>query len=145
MIRGSCLCGAVTFEISGELTPMQYCHAERCRKASGAAASPEALAPADGFAFVSGEDSLTFYEAPLLEKPPAYRRAFCSTCGSPMPHRLEGLPYVFLNPGVLDDDPVSRPFRHAFTGQKACWHEIVDSLPQHEALPDGPNVDTLKE
>ena len=144
MTNGSCFCGAVTFEFSGEMTPIQYCHAERCRKSSGAASAAEALAPLEGFTWVSGEDSLTHYEAPLIDNPPVYRKAFCSTCGSPMPSKLDGLPFMFINPGVLDDDPGSRPFRHAFTGQKACWHEIADQLPQHEALPDGPNVDTLK-
>jgi hypothetical protein len=145
MTSGSCLCGAVKFEFSGEMTPIQYCHAKRCRKSSGAASAVEALAPVDGFTWVSGEDNLTRFEAPLMDSPPAYRKAFCSTCGSPMPERLEGLPFMFINPGVLDDDPGSRPFRHAFTGQKACWHEIADQLPQHQALPDGPNVNTLKE
>ena len=144
MIRGSCLCGSVNFEFSGDMTPIQYCHAKRCRKASGAASSVEALAPVDGFKWLSGEDKLTHYVAPLMHSPPAYRKAFCSTCGSPMPKKMEGLPFMLINPGVLDNDPNARPFRHAFTAQKACWHEITDALPQHEDLPDGPNVYTLK-
>jgi hypothetical protein len=105
----------------------------------------EALAPVDGFEWVSGEDNLTHCEAPLLGAPPAYRKSFCSTCGSPMPSQIDGLPFMFISPSVLDDDPGSRPMRHAFVGQKACWHEIVDELPQHEGLPDGPNVNTLKD
>ena len=144
MIHGSCLCGAVSFQFSGEMTPIQYCHAKRCRKASGASASAEALARVDGFKWLSGDDQLIHYTAPLMHSPPAYQRAFCSTCGSPMPVQLEGLPFMFINPGVLDDDPQTRPFRHAFTAQKACWHKITDALPQHEALPDGPNAYTLK-
>ena len=32
MIRGSCLCGAVAFEIDGRVTPIQLCHARRCQK-----------------------------------------------------------------------------------------------------------------
>ena len=144
MIHGSCLCGSVKFQFSSDMTPIQYCHAKRCRKASGAASSVEALAPVDGFKWLSGEDKLTHYAAPLIHSPPAYRLAFCSTCGSPMPEKMEGLPFMFINPGVLDNDPKARPFRHAFTAQKACWHEITDALPQHEALPDGPNAYTLK-
>jgi len=145
MIRGSCFCGAVSFQFSGEMTPIQFCHAERCRKSTGAAMAAEALAPVDGFEWVSGEDNLTHCEAPLLGAPPAYRKSFCSTCGSPMPSQIDGLPFMFISPGVLDDDPGSCPMRHAFVSQKACWHEIVDELPQHEGLPDGPNVNTLKD
>lgn len=61
-----------------------------------------------------------------------------------MPEKMEGLPFLFINPGVLDNDFNARPFRHAFTAQKAGWHEITDALPQHEAMPDGPNASTLK-
>jgi len=140
MSKGSCLCGGVRFEVAGELTPMQYCHATRCRKASGAAAAPEMLAPADGLRWLAGEDLVQVYEAPLLEAPPAYRRAFCRRCGSPLPCRIGGTPFVMLNPGTLDEDPGTRPFRHAFVGQKAPWHEIADSLPQFEHRPPRPGA-----
>ncbi|WP_290537184.1 hypothetical protein [Alcanivorax sp.] len=37
MYTGSCLCGGVTFEIAGELAPIQVCHCQQCRKAQGTA------------------------------------------------------------------------------------------------------------
>ena len=37
-IRGSCLCGAVTFEIDRACGPVEYCHCNRCRKMSGSSA-----------------------------------------------------------------------------------------------------------
>ena len=141
MIRGSCLCGGVAFEMAEEgLTPIQPCHATRCRKATGAAYVPEMLADRGRFRFTRGADLVARYEAPLLRDPPAYRRAFCRTCGSPLPIELEGTPFVILNAGVLDDDPGTRPFRHAFVGQKACWHDITDGLPQFEGQPPPPGA-----
>ena len=35
MIKGSCLCGAVSFEIQGSLHNARYCHCTNCRKFSG--------------------------------------------------------------------------------------------------------------
>lgn len=35
MIKGSCLCGKVKFQISGEPFSLSYCHCSRCRKAAG--------------------------------------------------------------------------------------------------------------
>jgi len=140
MIRGSCLCGAVAFSLEGELTPIQLCHAERCRKATGAAVSPELLAAASGLRWLRGTDRIASYQAPLLHDPPPYRRAFCSDCGSPLPVALAGTAWVLLNPGILDDDPRSRPFRHAFVGQKACWHEITDGLPRFSEQPPPPTT-----
>ena len=135
MIRGSCLCGGVAFAIEGPVTPIQLCHAERCRKATGAAYAPEMLAEALHLRWLRGEELVRIYRAPLLREPPVYARAFCGTCGSPLPAAIEGTPYVNLNPGVLDDDPGTRPFRHAFVAQAACWHEIADALPRYDWRP----------
>ncbi len=146
MVRGSCLCGQVAFVMEGELTPIQPCHAVRCRKATGAAFAPELLARAEGFGWARGETLITTFVAPLLASPPAYRRAFCRVCGSPLPVRIEGSPFFLLNAGVLDDDPGTRAFRHAFVGQKACWHQITDDLPQFDGrppLPEGGDYDEL--
>ena len=33
--RGGCLCGAVTYELAGELRPVVACHCNQCRKTSG--------------------------------------------------------------------------------------------------------------
>ncbi len=139
MIRGSCLCGDVAFTVDGEPTPIQLCHATRCRKATGSAVAPELLVPAASLAWVRGREHVRTYEAPLLEEPPVYRRAFCGRCGSPLPIELEGSGFVILNPGVLDDDPGTREFRHAFVGQRASWHTISGDLPQFEARPPGPD------
>lgn len=139
MVRGSCLCACVVFEIEGELTPIQLCHAKRCRKATGGAVAPELLAPASGLAWIRGAKLVRVYAAPLLAEPPAYRRAFCEKCGSPLPVEIEGTGFVILNPGVLDDDPGSREFRHAFVGQKAPWHRITDGLPEFDGQPPRPD------
>ena len=138
MVRGSCLCGGVAFALEGDLTPIQLCHAERCRKASGAAFAPELCAPAAGLVWERGEEFVTEYAAPILSEPPAYRRAFCRVCGSPLPVALEGTRFVILTAGVLDDDPGTRPFRHAFAAQRACWHELSDDLPRFDGRPPLP-------
>lgn len=139
MVKGSCLCGGVIFEINGQLTPIQYCHALRCRKATGGAFSPELLTEKKGFRWIMGEHLIKIYTAPIIKEAPAYKKAFCTNCGSPLPVDIEGTDFILFQAGVLDNDPTSRPFRHAFTGQKACWHEITDSLPLFEEQPPVPD------
>ena len=39
MIRGSCLCGEVAFEIHGKTTEIGMCHCSKCRKVSGVASN----------------------------------------------------------------------------------------------------------
>ena len=132
MVRGSCLCGSVAFEIDGSLSPMQYCHATRCRKATGSAFAAELAALASTFRWTRGENLITTYEAPLLREPTPYRHSFCRICGSPLPVPLEGTDFVVMHAGVLDGEPESHPFRHIFVGQKAPWHTITDDMPQFE-------------
>ena len=132
MVSGSCLCGSVSFEIDGGLTPIQYCHALRCRKATGGAFAAEVAARAADFSWVRGADLVAVYEAPLLRQPPPYRHAFCRLCGSPLPVRLEGTDFVVFHAGVLDDEPGTRAFCHIFVGQKPAWHTITDDLPRFE-------------
>ena len=43
-VRGSCLCGDVAWETTGEFDFMSHCHCSRCRKANGAAFSTEVMA-----------------------------------------------------------------------------------------------------
>ena len=135
MVSGSCLCGGVAFAIDGRLTPIQLCHARRCRKFTGSAFAPELAAKKSRFRWVRGEELVTVYEAPLLREPPPLRRAFCRVCGSPLPLPIEGTEYVVLLAGVLDDDPGSRPFRHIHVAEDAPWNRIDDSLPRFEESP----------
>ena len=132
MVRGGCLCGSVSFEIDGELTSIQYCHAVRCRKATGSAFAAELAARADTFRWVRGAELVTVYEAPLLREPPPYRHAFCRRCGSPLPVPLEGTEFLALHAGVLDGEPGTQAFRHIFVAQNPSWHTIADEMPRFE-------------
>lgn len=135
MVMGSCLCGGVSFEIDGSLSPIQYCHATRCRKATGSAFAAELAATASRLRWIRGEDLVTVYEAPLLREPPPYRHAFCRVCGSPLPVPLEGTDFVVLHAGVLDGEPGTSAFRHIFVEQNAPWYTITDDMPRFDLRP----------
>jgi len=131
MLRGSCLCGGVKYEIHGTLTGALNCHCSMCRKAQGAAFRSRARVDADHFKWVSGHDLLTYYESS-----PGNHRGFCRLCGTPILTKLDEHPEAFGLPlGALDDDPGVRPACHVFVGSKAPWHDITDALPQFDALP----------
>lgn len=140
-LTGSCLCGAVGFTLDGWVSPIQACHATRCRKATGGLFSPEIAASLDGFAWHGDRSKIATYEAPLLEHPPAYRRSFCSQCGSPLPVELEGM--VILQAGILDETGDLHLFRHAFTEQKMPCCDIVDRKPRFPGTPPAPYASVL--
>jgi hypothetical protein len=131
MLRGSCLCGGVRYEISGPLRGVLNCRCSMCRKAHGAAFRTRASVRAADFRWLLGEDLVTYYESS-----PGNHRGFCRVCGSPLLSRFDFDPTTFGLPlGALDDDPGEKPKLHVFVAYKAPWHEITDELPQYAELP----------
>jgi hypothetical protein len=125
----------VAFEVDGRLTPIQLCHAARCRKSTGSAFAPELAARREAFRWLRGEDLISRYEAPLLREPPPYRKSFCRICGSPLPGELEGTDFVVMLAGILDEGADTRPFRHIFVKEAAPWDAISDELPKFAERP----------
>ena len=130
MIRGSCLCGGVQFEIARAVGPFELCHCSRCRKASGSAFVAGLGVLRDDFRLLQGRELIQTYEAPIRENPPAYRTCFCSRCGSPVPRPVTDSPWLEVPAGLLDDDPQLRPDKHIFVELKAPWFSVADNLPQ---------------
>jgi uncharacterized cupin superfamily protein len=134
MLRGSCLCQGVAFEIDGTVIDLLYCHCTMCRKAHGSAFRARGKIRTAEFRWIRGEELVRHYESS-----PGQHRSFCAVCGSSLITRFDDKPRVLgLALGVLDDDPVSRPICHVHVGSKAPWHEITDSLPQFEQAATGP-------
>jgi hypothetical protein len=131
MIRGSCLCGAVGYEISSPLLEMHHCHCGNCRKSHGAAFATYAQVPRSEFRFTRGGDRVrTFRSSPPCE------RTFCSDCGSNLQFLLEAVPdSLWIAVASLDDVPAERPEAHIFVGSKAPWHDIADGLPRFDEYP----------
>jgi hypothetical protein len=136
MIHGSCLCGAIRFEVIKPSGPFELCHCRRCRKVTGSAFFSGLYVRIEDFRMVEGRELITTYEAPILREPPAYRASFCGRCGSPVPNpdrRARGRSGLLEIPaGLLDDDPGMKPDKHIFVEVKSPWFEITDDLPQFD-------------
>ena len=130
MIKGSCLCGGVQFELARAAGPFELCHCNRCRKVSGSAFMAGIGVRREDFRFIRGEELVRSYDAPILDAPPAYRSTFCSRCGSPVPDPTATAEWFEIAAGLLDDDPLLRPQRHIMIEHKAAWFPIADALPQ---------------
>ena len=124
-VLGSCLCGAVRFEITGATTDIGMCHCSLCRKVSGVASNANLLAGRDRFRWLGGEERITKFALPSGWGP--WR---CATCGSPVP-KLHPDGGAYMVPvGLLDSDPVVRIAGHIFVDSKAPWDEIAGSAPR---------------
>jgi hypothetical protein len=126
MIKGSCLCGKVTFEISGEPSSLSYCHCSRCRKAAGVF-SAVVIGKARDLHLRTGEDVIGRYK----DADSKFERCFCKECGTSLGDMSSGEIYV-MAASALDDDPKVRPSIHIHTASKPDWYEIKDDLVKFE-------------
>ncbi len=126
---GRCLCGAVEFELDGDLPPIINCHCQYCRRAHGAAFVSIAWLPRSAFRFTKGEESVTRFIVG------SGYRCFCGVCGSRLfngPVSESG--FMSLVVSTLDDDAHPSPVLHFNLESKAKWHLITDELPQYQSF-----------
>jgi hypothetical protein len=123
VLKGSCLCGAVSFEVAGPILSSDACHCRECRKQSGHYwASADVARPALA---ITGADKLTWFQA--SER---VRRGFCSTCGAFLFWDPIGRDRIAVAMGALDTPTRTKLEKHVFVAEKGDYYEIADGLPQ---------------
>ena len=135
VIRGSCLCGGVTFEVDPPFLWANYCHCSHCRKHSGADHGIQGRVPREQFRLLQGEELISVY------RPGDGRvKAFCSVCGSSLfGNEWPDGDQIGIRLGVLDDDPGIRPEFHTFVDSRAPWEDLPDDgLPRYAEGYTGP-------
>lgn len=125
MPRGSCHCGAVSFEVSGELREVVYCHCEQCRKQTGLYVGATRAKNED--LSIDGAENLTWYAASDEAK-----RGFCKTCGAALFWRAEGSTKTSIMAGSFEKPTGLKSGFHIYTADKGDYYEICDGLPTFE-------------
>ena len=74
---GSCYCGAVTLEATGEPIQMGYCHCANCRKYSGAPLAAFTLWKPDQVKITRGEELMGTFDSSEMTS-----RLYCIECGA---------------------------------------------------------------
>lgn len=131
-LKGSCLCGAVKFELEGRLNGFYLCHCSRCRKDTGSAHAANLFFDAASLQWVSGEDNVSSFTLPSSQ----HARSFCSVCGSALPNLQMGGKMLVVPAGSLDDDWRQLPDAHVNTSSKASWDEHLEKVPTYAEYPD---------
>jgi hypothetical protein len=124
MHKGSCICGAVSFEIEGDLKPPDACHCRECRKQSGHYFASTDV-PRSALT-VHGSENVRWYAS--SEK---VRRGFCATCGSTLFWDPVHRDWTGIAMGALDTPTGTRLAIHIFVAEKGDYYDIADGLPQN--------------
>ena len=120
MQTGRCLCGAVTWELTGDLIATAICHCDHCQRQSGGAFSVNLVANESQLS-VSGD--LKTYEDRGKHGDDVYvRRRFCGSCGSPIVSELaKTAGVVAVKAGTLDDKSTVLPGVEVWCVDRQPW------------------------
>ena len=83
-LSGECLCGEISWEMTGPFEFFGMCQCSRCRKVTGAAFATNLFVKPDQFSWRSGKNHRNEY---LLPEPNTFGNACCKTCGSRVPRK----------------------------------------------------------
>ena len=126
ILKGSCLCGSVTFQVSGEPKRFYHCHCSRCRKATGTGHASNLFVQPGTLEWLAGQDQIRAFKVPQAIR---FTNNFCGTCGSRLPRQAKDSDMVMIPTGSLDDEPTLKPQARIFSASRASWSCTGDELP----------------
>lgn len=125
MHKGSCLCGAVRFQVGHELPGPDACHCTECRKFSGhyfvSTDVPKSAVS------IEGADRVSWYHTSEN-----IRRGFCSTCGSSLFWEPLHRDWIGIAMGAFEKPTGTQIRIHIHVAEKGDYYEITDGVPQKE-------------
>lgn len=134
---GGCLCGAVRYEVKGELRDVVNCHCEMCQKLHGGF-GPHSKARKVNIKITHSE-GLSWYKTSEIA-----RRGFCQICGSGLFWEPFELDATGIIAGTLDQPTGLKTIGHIFVGEKPDFYTITDQEPQFTASSNGQLVNDYK-
>lgn len=128
---GSCQCGAVRFQVSGEFEAFFLCHCQRCRKDTGSAHASNLFSSKATLNWVSGHENIRTYRVPDTR----HAKSFCVTCGAAVPSQQAGGALLVVPAGSLDSAIDIRPNAHICYSSAAEWDDGLETIPKLDGLP----------
>ena len=126
MQTGSCLCGGVTYELTGTLRNSVACHCVQCRKTSGHYVSATQVRP-EQLTITSNKTLQWYRSSPVAE------RGFCNVCGSSLFWRHDNdNGATSIMSGTLEGPTGIHTEKHIFVADKGDYYTIADHIPQHD-------------
>ena len=122
---GSCLCGGVSFHITGPLRPIIACHCTQCRKQTGHYGAFTECEDA-GLHF-DKQSTLAWYRASDKAQ-----RGFCKNCGSVLFWKADGRNSTSISAGSIDGPTGLELAGHIYCASAGDYYPIAGGAYQLE-------------
>lgn len=130
MIQGSCLCGAVNWEILIPVGNVVLCHCSQCRRHQGSFGAPI-------INHISSTQVKNLSNLCWFRSSEEGERGYCKKCGSKMFWREVGSDKLYPNAGTARPDSSLEIEKHIFTDSKGDYYNIPPGLPCYAASSQG--------
>lgn len=129
---GSCLCGQVKYQLSGDFQSFFLCHCSRCQKDTGSAHAANLFAKAGALTWLQGNALVKTYLHPNSR----HGKSFCQHCGSALPTFAESINCVVVPAGSLDGPVPISPTAKIFMDSCASWSMNLADVASYQGLPE---------
>ena len=133
LLAGHCMCGAVAWTYSGQLTRNLVCHCADCQRATSS--------PFTAFLGMRPEHLSWTGDVVHYESSPNTFRGFCPSCGSRLYFRSDKWPTeIHVHAATMTDPGDYRPDAQVVMRSKAKWLDRLPSIPTHDGFQQKPSV-----
>lgn len=130
-IKGSCLCGVVTFEVVNAFDKLFLCSCDQCRQITGSAFASNLFTSIDGFTWLRGTGDIINYQTPGRD----ISTSFCRECGSGVPWMNGDLTKMIVPAGSLGEPPNVVERIRIFASEQPSWASGLEQVPAHSKFP----------
>jgi hypothetical protein len=116
-MRGTCLCGAVRYEVAGPARSVVACHCSQCRKTSGHYVAATQVLIDD--LQIEGSLNITWFQSSA-----SARRGFCKTCGSQLFWTETASRFISVMAGTIDGETGLVMDRQLFADMKGDYYDL---------------------
>lgn len=122
VLRGSCQCGGVQFELPETFEARAFCHCTTCKKLSGGGSTANGRVSGDELRILEGEELLRTYQPDE-----GSAKTFCSVCGSNLfgggwPESEQ----ASVRLSAIDSPLDTKPSKHIYVRSVATWETLPD-------------------
>ena len=130
-LTGNCMCGAVAWTYSGEITRNLVCNCTDCQRATSA--------PLTAYMGMKPEQLSWAGEIVHYESSPKIFRGFCPSCGTRLYYRSARWPDVHVHAATMTNPSEYQPSGQTFMRSRAKWLDQLKSVPAYESFQQGPS------
>ena len=129
---GSCQCGNIRYQVTGDPLVAIACHCNDCRKLSGSAFSTVLVVKAEDLT-VEGTLKLWERATDTGRRSHAY---FCPDCGNRIYHQDPDKPHIIrIRSGSLDQREIPEPLIHVFAERTQSWLRFAEGAIKYDRQP----------